>query len=297
METKSLLFNNLPAWYNILWGSADELFHIEIHEDAIPQLPILKKDMPLMKAIEAELGFGTELFGTFCGNLAQNSFGFNEKIQCVGRRGQFLDFAMKLPSIRKQTHETCEDCSGTGKDENSVDGKCLCCNGQGKKVVCDWREARLANVSLALLLYILNIPPEKDTTSSQLQLATAEIGWTTGSCFVSGHISLIAFNVIKRDAEIIATIAERAMFQADKLMMGERQYHGQSSFRARIDDNFSLDCPGDACGVYTTDGNDRHLSSRSALEYHCHNVDSSLQALTLLVGVAALLGEVRQGFN
>jgi len=296
METKSILFKPIPAWYNIVWGSADHLFHIEIHKEAIVQLPILRRDMPLIQSITEEFGFGNELFDTFCGDLSKGKFGFNDQIRLVAEQDQFLDFAIKPPTIRIISHEACEHCGDSGKDENTGTGRCLYCEGRGRKMEWDWREAHLANVSLALLLFILDTPPEVDTSSTYDQIATVETGWARERHFISGHISKKAFEVLKRGAQKFVPKAKKAMIEADAMMMGKINFHDDYSFRARIDDNFILECPGQACGVYTTDGARRDLSSLRAIDYHCHNVDSPIQTLTLLAGLSAFFGGVRQSF-
>ncbi len=291
---KSLLFNKIPAWYNILWSPVDRCFHIKIHEEVIPQLVVLKKEMPLIKGIESEFGFGGELFDTFCGDISLKRFGFNEKIQFFSHHGKFLDFVLKLPMVRNQSQETCEHCGGTGKNENFGSGECIRCDGTGKRVEYDWRKADLINVNLALLLFILDAPPEKDTSSPQNQLATAQLGWSRGRHLVAGYLSLEAFQIMRNNGEEFSLVAKRAMVQAHSIIMAKKEDH--CNFGARIDENFHLQCPGDACGIYTTNGGDAdNDSGYFALEYHCHNVDSSLQSLTLLAGLASILGVISEG--
>ena len=59
--------------------------------------------------------------------------------------------------------------------------------------------------------------------------------------------------------------------------------------RVNADNGFlTLECPGDACGIYLTH-HVRYVGQ--GCEFSCHNVDSPAQSLTLLAGIASLVGQ------
>jgi hypothetical protein len=88
---------------------------------------------------------------------------------------------------------------------------------------------------------------------------------------------------------------ENAMKAAYNRMLGYRRYH-RNDFRVWLADNqgwLNISCPGDACGLHPAD----HYRSahKEGYDFACHNVDSPMQQLTLIAGLAALCDLVRKG--
>jgi len=55
-----------------------------------------------------------------------------------------------------------------------------------------------------------------------------------------------------------------------------------------------LDVPGNACGIYNPPEHDYGLPRKEGCKFECHNVDSPMQQLTLLVGLAMLHDKARK---
>ncbi len=50
-----------------------------------------------------------------------------------------------------------------------------------------------------------------------------------------------------------------------------------------------LNCPGNACGIHSSD---HSYTGRRGREFSSHNVDNPAQSLTLLAGIASMVGQV-----
>ena len=85
----------------------------------------------------------------------------------------------------------------------------------------------------------------------------------------------------------------QAMKTAHGYMLGRTE--SSPRFRASVDSSngwLRVDCPGDACQIYPSHGDD--IKEGRGYEFACHNVDTPAQQLTLLAGLAALHDRVRK---
>ena len=66
----------------------------------------------------------------------------------------------------------------------------------------------------------------------------------------------------------------------------------ESSFWVRLKNGrLIMNCPGDACGIHPENW---YEENDKGYEFNCHNVDSPMQQITLLAGLAALHDEARR---
>ena len=288
----------IPRKYNLRWDKIASLIQIEIHESCVRNAMVLTKDMPMVEHfIEANDADG--LFDSFSGDLRSSTFGFNESIRRVSSEGDYVRFLVPMPQVLIKTCFVCEDCSGTGErflDGEKLNEKCLRCDGSGRKHVYDWRAAYLTSTSLFFLFNVLDLC--EDSTAKELQHVIIYLmsdpgrdGNSVVGCFsidLSDYLRQGSFDLMR----VILPEVVQAMKVTYALILKLRKYDTHS-FIADVRDGFlSLSCPGDACGIHLSDHHDAPGKGR---EFMCHNVDSPLQALTLLAGISALVGLVDTG--
>ncbi|MDO8470280.1 MAG: hypothetical protein Q7S84_04700 [bacterium] len=88
---------------------------------------------------------------------------------------------------------------------------------------------------------------------------------------------------------------EDAMVKAYHRMMGVRSFE-KSSFRAQVqsaDGWFVTNCPGSRSGLHPAHDAYRDIGKGWGYEFQCANVDTPVQQLTLLAGLAALITLLR----
>lgn len=135
---------------------------------------------------------------------------------------------------------------------------------------------------------LLDRPPKVDTSSTFEQLAIVNFNGGKQSG-ISGSLSGGLTRLMRHHAHITKQMERSildAMFVADA-HLSPIYKAGKFSIRVQTGpDCFSLTCPGDACGIHTY-----NLFSASDLgvEFGDHNVDSPMQAFTLLAGLATFL--------
>lgn len=109
-----------------------------------------------------------------------------------------------------------------------------------------------------------------------------------------GDFSFLLVNWLKtiKETDSVLPLVRNAAMDAYSKMDGRKpdvfnEYH----FRTILQKGrLIMDCPGDACGVYPNEW----VEEDNGYKFACHNVDSPMQQLTLLAGLAALHDEARK---
>jgi len=221
------------------------------------------------------------------------AIGYNGVFKFIKVTDSFAEFSAEIPKVKIQTKEKCHDCNGTGKrGEPWDDDKCLFCEGTGLNYIMNWKGAQLVSASLTVLMSWLRYP-KIDTTAKLPQLLTlqtiTQCGPHGGS--LSGEISIYMKDILASFlGKVRFTEITDAMRSCYDQMVGLREFH-KWSFDAYIENGrFIINCPGDACGLHPSDWYER---KGEGFEFSCHNVDSSIQQLTLIAGLAKLCDLVR----
>jgi hypothetical protein len=288
-------YDRIPRKYHLWWDSAGKAIMIHVHKDCLKFIPHpVQKNWPLVQVPIDEHGLD-ELFDSFSGNLKGDSFGFNHAIRKTNEHDEYLEFQAPLPHVKIRTDFACEDCGGKGRrleEYASPEDKCLHCNGSGKKYILDWRPAFTLTSSLGLLFELLNF--KEDTSAAEKQHATVCMisqygmhGSSMGGCFGADIIDYIRSHPPELNSFIVKEIT-KAMQLAHSWMFTYDKYDRDRIRTECHDDQIGLTVPGDACGINTS-FHERNDGGGS--EYSCHNVDSPLQSLTLLTGIASLIGQ------
>lgn len=286
----SLLFEDLPCWYELSWSKKEPAIILRVHRDFIESTGLIRQDSPIVLGFIEEFGFSG-----FSGDLTKD-FGFEDIFKFKSRKGDFIDHIIEIPIVEKRIDKTCEYCKGSGKDYS--DNECLWCHGSGKDIDIDFKIAY--TISASFSLFFDQAHPIEETTSSLLPqlmtVQTATIQESHGG-FLCGEISPFLNNYLislgMKDTLELEQIRE-AMMRAYIKMNGRLEPYSEDSFRAHIYDEgrIILDCPGDRCGIYIPP-EQRHSTFRGR-EFSSHNVDNPSQQLTLLAGLAALHDKARR---
>src|SRR3989344_6012713 len=139
---KTIVQDTLPRWYGLSWRPEEPAIVVSVHREFLGTLsPIQAEDVQdCMESFK---------FGRFEGSL-DKAFGFDNALE-RSVDGDFVDFSARLPKVFRLLDEDCEECGGSGKDEDRG-GDCLRCSGEGKKSVFEWTPAYAVSASLGLLL-------------------------------------------------------------------------------------------------------------------------------------------------
>lgn len=282
MKIKMLTYENISCWYELSWNESEKAIILSIHKDFIETNKADLENAPIVKEMTGRLSLQP-----FAGDFTKN-IGFGGIFERTGEEDGFIQFRARIPQVKKDTGNKCKGCKGTGeRDWGGYTNKCLFCNGTGKQWTMDWKEVKAISASLTVLTIYLRCY-EIETSTPYPQLMTfqtiTEEGMHGGS--LSGEISIPLYNFLKafgEHAELSEVI--RAMKIAHDTMVGNRELY-QYSFDAYVKKgHFIINCPGDACGLNPSDW---YTHEGQGYEFSCHNVDSPIQQLTLLVGLATL---------
>ncbi len=271
----------IPCWYELSWQENLPAIILRIHHDFLKELRIDFQNAPIVKSL-----MKTFKFGKFGDNF-ETDIGFNMIFKRQGEQNGFVSFGAQIPEVERLTGQNCPECGGLGRDRD-IDMECFTCRGKGKQFIIDWSLADTISASFTVFLRTLS-NCEKDTSALFPQLMIVETVTTVGrDASLDGMISVPLRRYLKSlgHHENGITYMTQAMKIAHEKMLGLRDY-SEYDFQTRVHANgkFTADCPGDACGIHPSDS---HRMEGEGYEFVCHNVDTAMQQITLLAGLAAL---------
>jgi len=273
---KMLRRENVPCWSEFSW---------------VPVIPFRRKTPTIILRVHKNL---QSLFPA--GGIApvQEEFDFRQGEESLIRTVQgFINLLIPLPKVKKPTGLPCKECEGAGQRDEM---DCLYCEGEGQVMELDLTEVNRISEKLALLTRLLRYPPEQDTPSDLPQLLVVETMFREdmggGSLWGEYSVPLVNWlGILGWERAEIPEMAE-AMKVAYTHMMGSK-FLSDSNFWAVVENNkgwLNVSCPGSGCGLHP---NSHGWDYGEGYEFSCHNVDNSLQQLTLLAGLAALHDRAR----
>lgn len=247
----------IPMWYDLGVDGTDLLVYV--HQKAADSVKrSLTKSSPIVPALQKELNLPDFILPT------EGKWGFGEILSIQqGITPDWITWKCPLPIILGP--------------ESGPRG--------------NWQGAFAVSATLQVLFTALAIADEE--TDSSLQQLLVVDGWLTRSGMNGGSLIVIVCPPLcswLSQQEDNSTSPEicAAMKRTDEHMRGQKWSFGDSDFRAwfRQPKWINLDCPGEACGLDPVDY--YNLSLERGYDLAPHNVDSPLQQLTLLSGLAAL---------
>lgn len=296
-EVRNIIYRISPCWYEISWHEIlPPAIVLRIHDDFIEQ--IREKKLNFGKALHV-MKFKKEFgFRTFAEDF-DNDFGFNEILLNKGKVGGFTEFFVNFPKVRKETEETCDYCKESGENE-LLGRECLHCEGSGKEHIYDWKPAYAISASLNVF-FSLSCFLEKETIAKFPQLMTVNLathrdmhgGSLSGECGIPLAEWMKGRGKDGKDDVMLPEVTN-ATRSAYYHMFGpsDREIEDMHHFRAYTRDGcFYISCPGDRCGLHP---NERNRGDNMGHIFSCHNVDTPMQQITLLAGLAALHDKARK---
>ncbi len=288
---KLMQYNRIPRKYHLSWNQKLKLFTIQVSKECVRATRNVPSNSPWVRSVALTHDVDG-LFDAFSGDLSADTFGFNGIVRRTRETDSYAEYCAAIPRVMIETNAVCEECGGNGKrNESGFNDRCLYCDGSGKRRIRDWRTAYLTTASLNLLFQVIEIcdvGSVEDCQHATIQMMSeyGQHGSSLGGCF---GVDLCGFlrNDLPEKIDVLEN-AFRAMSSAYNRMVTLRPYD-RHSFSASADNGFLiLSCPGDACGVSMTD---HCVSIGRGCEFSCHNVDSPVQSLSLLAGIASIVGQ------
>ncbi len=246
-----------------------------------------------------ELGINqAPLFGTgFFFLPPKEEIGFAPFLTEVRRDNAYVTYQLAVPRVLTTCGGlACDRCGGLGEVEfMGFVETCDDCDGGKLKTVHHWTDALALSLTLTTLSSAwFYLPPKKVVETGRVQLLSfttvTERRQNGGSLGGSFSPSLVRWLVANPDLSSV----ERAMRETFGHCLGTSEDGFMSRFRVWNRNGWLiLDCPGDACGIHPSE---QYSDSgvRGGYDFSCHNVDSPVQQLTLLAGLAALHDEARR---
>ncbi len=264
---RSITEEDLPAWYELGWDAAACALVLHVHEDfvkeKIQEIGDLKK-APIVEDLMSRFAFSG------CNFDWETGFGFNNASIRREDVNGFRTFSFALPVI---------------KASNRVAS------------IPSLLPAEAISASL-MVFSLLSRYYESRTSASRSQLLVFQSIASTQTCYghaMDGEYSrkLVAWirNLPDESLEDITGV----MRQAYDRMLPVYKKIFQWEYRVFHDDSgrLILDCPGNACGI-GPDEMSYEDHEEEGYGWNCHNLDTVIQQLTLLAGLAALHDRARK---
>lgn len=285
---KLLPYETLPCWSKLTWTPSPPAISCFVHRDIISVLDSMTDSDPRIQHYSK--------YGTFVNEPTR--WGINGTLARfpVSFSG-FTEFQAKLPQVKRQSQKPCPECGGIKSKEQSFE-RCFSCYGKGHTHSYDHSVSRAISASFTILTHFINwIPKERDTKSKQIQLITANLAVMDGQYPLSGECSKEFAQWLRSKKEYEefpdATKATRVSWKRFFNQVDKLDRHRLLAI-ALSDGRFLISCPGDACEIAS---DSIYIRKDMGHEFNCHNMDSSMQQLTLLAGLAALEMQARKELN
>lgn len=171
-KMKFLARDIIPCWYEMAWrgwNGEEPAILLRLHNDFVRSIKPIPEAAPVVREFKEK--FFDTLFDTFAGSFDGEFFGFNRAFRRRGETGEFVEYIVPIPVIKKPTGKTCPECDGTKEDRVVEDRECLFCDGTGREHRIDWRLAYSISASFTIFTAISEYP-EIETSSLTPQLLT-----------------------------------------------------------------------------------------------------------------------------
>lgn len=291
---KILQFEDIPRWYTLKIDPFTGFPCIEINNNVLDSFREVSQ-----REIDFTMNhFGlSELFHQFHQITDNEFFGFANYIRKIKSEKLTTTYLIDIPKAHYFTNMTCSRCGGS-KEEPEFGGDCHYCSSTGKNSLNEFINIEALCASLSILFSELRFPPEIEYESEEKQLLfvnTIAKGGMHGHS-IGGEFSPHFINFYKsQPANHRFPGVEEIMRKVSKHIHEEPSDHGGAfdgtkySIRAcqHIPGNIHLSVPGDACEVYA-DTSGYKIDEGRGTTFSCHNVDSALQQLIFISGLAGL---------
>jgi len=310
---------NMPCIYELSWDKTKPAVIVRAHKEFLANCPELE-DAPIKQSFMEAFHFSR-----FESDIRNGNFGFEGVFERVAEEDGFATFRVAIPKAKKQLYKICPICHG---DKASLFGKCLNCNGRGKieelcsechgakknedgdacpycegrgkKTYIDWDSFYAISASFNIFFNIAALQLEKDkATSCQFpQLIFVNIATDRdihgGSLDGTYSIPLASWlSCFESGTEI--TEMTGAMILAWTKIYGVIDKYDRNEFYSKVaykNGWLNVSCPGNRCGLHPA--NNWGPEVNIGYEFSCHNVDTPMQQITIIAGLAALCDKAKK---
>ena len=262
---KTITRENVPCWYELSFRVEDKkpAIILRIHKDFIVNSSPIPKDAPIIKLFMKEFKFKFKNW-SFNGN-----FGIDDSFRRLGEKDNFVEFAAEIPKSKTS-----------------------------------WQAAYAISASFNVFSSLWGSFSKTETSAPFPQLMIIKTMTRKGACgcSLSGKFSIPLVKYLASlyrensgPTSILPMI--EAMITTYKYMMVGLGRYSQFDFRAKIAYEYSwlnVGCPGNACGLGPADSAEFDMERGWGYEFQSYNVDTPIQQITLLAGLAALHDQVRE---
>lgn len=279
---------NMPCWYELGWNKESKSLILRVHKKFAKEANGFSSDDLIVWSYKRE--FNLLSYSDFSGDY----FGFDNAFRKCEEKGEFVEYEIKIPNLG--TEINCDYCSGFGK--NFFDEPCPICHGSKKKIFYDYKTAWAISASFTIFFKLAYFGRSMRVSSQQFQLFEIETvierntvgngnaiyGWFSEKMtkwLRSLKNSSLAENII-----LTMKTANSQMFNGMNGIFESLQFDANIGKKGRL----ILKCPGDASGIYPLP-NDH---GKEDYIFGSCNMDSSVQQITILAGLAALHDEARK---
>ncbi len=251
---------SIPAWYEIGIHEKTTLI-ISIHPKALTLFDILKPDSPIVAHFKKKFELPDFIMPPV------ERWGFGEVMQRVADERGWTTYHCPLPVYKKLRQK-----------ENS-----------------DWSTAAAVRSTLCVLFGLLSFCPDEDTDYRVQQLIIVdnflvENGLNGGSLTAILTPAMTPF-LSNPDADSLKSI-QKAMQTADEYMWQDRKRSELFTRDFRVfcyePTRIHFSVSGDACGLDPASNDGAYRDENRGYRLVPHNVDSGMQQLSLLMGLARL---------
>lgn len=280
---------NRHCWYELGWNKESKSLILRVHKDFTKEANGFSSNDMIVWSYKRE--FNLLSYSDFSGDY----FGFDQTFRKFREKGEFVEYEIKIPNLG--TKVKCDYCSGTGK--NSFDEPCPICHGSKKKISYDYNPVHAISASFTVFFKLAYFGRSIGISSKQFQLfeieTVAERNSVGNGSAINGWFSekLTNWLLYLRDNSVLLNDIILAMKTANSQMLnGTNGIFESLQFDAGIGKKgrLILKCPGDAFGIYPL-SNDQ---GKEDYIFGSCNMNSSVQQITVLAGLATLHDEARK---
>lgn len=274
--------------YDLAWD--DQLGSIEIvcAYDMVEHLPKLTNNSPIVQDLRTELNINTNFDGEY-----GHSFGFDVGIYQEIQHGT-LTYKARLP---RYTMGTCDLCNGKGKrDPTFGDEDCFVCEGSGEAAKTQWKKILVLRANLKLLLDVFAFNEYApghgyEKPDMRIKLCVNKPAMDSSSIMIPfGGPLLLWLQSISVNKRIGLDEVVEVMTKAWDIMSKIREYDKYSIEAYCENGRLIMNIPGNAAGIYLGTGS---FGAEDGTMFD-HNMDTGVQQLTILAGLAQLHSMYRE---
>jgi hypothetical protein len=277
------LHEQLPCWYelSLVFEGRTPAIVLRLRNDYLESLQPIPPDAPIINYVTGKykLPFGIDF---------TKDIGLDNCLRRAGTADEFTNFHVPIPVV-KSRGPICSNCEGKKRDRY---GSCRFCDGTGYESVYDHLRVDVLSATLAVVSMIIQ-SADKETSSPDPQLFTFRVNHekTMSGMGVYGDFGPEFVAWLTSIAPRYFSEVSQKMCLVDNRMMGDAGYtEREFSVVVHEDGGLHLNCPGNACGLDPS----HSRVGEHGYEFGPHNVDSAVQQLTLLAGLAAIHDLARQ---